>query len=80
VKCRWRDDAYEVDVVTLDQFPPVGCDVFDVKLFSDGVGVVFISTGDSDYARTHAVTEAGNLRCAGKSSADYSNANCFSGG
>jgi hypothetical protein len=46
--------------------------MFYFKLFGDVCGVLWISAGDSDNSRPHAIPKSRNLRSTGKSSADDS--------
>ena len=70
-----RDDADEIDVGVFNQFVPIGCNVFDAKLFSDYFGAVAMATGDCDDLRAHTIAKAGDLCRAGKPRPDNSDSN-----
>jgi hypothetical protein len=54
---------------------PIGCDVFDAKLFSNRFGAIAIATGDGDNLRAHTVAKARDLCGAGKPRPDNSDSN-----
>src|SRR2546427_12782159 len=72
---RWSDHAYEVHVVTSDKRAPVTLHVLDVELASDFFSMLAVAAGNGDDPGSVAILEAGNLRCARETGANYPDAN-----
>jgi hypothetical protein len=63
---RRRHDANQVNVFARYQLVPVAGHMLNFKLFGNASGVFWISAGNSDNARAHAIPKSGNLCSAGK--------------
>ena len=72
---RWRDHAYEVHVVTSNKRAPVTVYVLDVEFASDFFSMLAVAAGNGDDPGSVAILEAGNLRCARETGANYPDAN-----
>ena len=72
---RWRDHAYEVHVVTSNKRVPVTVYVLDVEFASDFFSMLAVAAGNGDDPGSVAILEAGNLRCARETGANYPDAN-----
>jgi len=72
-----RNNAYEIDVIPGDQIFPITSYVFDAELLGDPSGMFTMPARNRHYARAFAIVKAGNLRRAGKASANNSNADGF---